>query len=105
MTRIGIKIVGAETGFQQFRRSVALPHRPLAGAKHAYSGRAFFFQCIFEFQLHDIKGFLPTDRSKITFFIILSVFHPQQRLGQAVFAVHDFRQEIAFHAVQPTIDR
>ncbi|MNO88737.1 hypothetical protein D3C76_802000 [compost metagenome] len=41
---------------------------------------------------------------KLALLVILPVGHAQQRLGQAINAVHDFRQEIAFDAVQSAID-
>ncbi|MOA16463.1 hypothetical protein D3C78_1366780 [compost metagenome] len=37
-------------------------------------------------------------------FVVLTVFHAQQRLGQAVVAVHDLRQEVALDAIQAAVD-
>ncbi len=104
VTGVGVDVVGAETGFHQFDRSVAFPHRPLAGAEHADAFRTFIFQRGFVFFFHDIEGLFPAHRGELAFFIKLAVFHAQQGLGESIRAVHDFGQEVALHAVQAAVD-
>ncbi|MNG65590.1 hypothetical protein D3C79_238580 [compost metagenome] len=105
MAGVRIQVIGAQPGFEQFGGGIAFPHRPLAGAEHTHRVGPLLLQSLFEFFGHDVESLFPTDGGELAFFMVLAGSHPQQRLGQAIFAVHDFRQEIAFDAAQPTVDR
>ena len=58
---IGVEIIGAETGLEQLRRSVAFPDRPLAGTEHGHPGRTVGFQGRLPFLGHDVEGLVPAD--------------------------------------------
>jgi two-component system nitrate/nitrite sensor histidine kinase NarX len=51
------------------------------------------------------KACVPGDRRELAVLVELAVLHAQQRLGQAVLAVHDLGQEIALDAVQALVHR
>ena len=53
---------------------------------------------------HDVEGLLPAHRLEFTLLVVHAILHAQQRLVEAVDAVHDFRQEVALDAVQAAID-
>ncbi|MNT17265.1 hypothetical protein D3C72_1524050 [compost metagenome] len=104
VARIGVEVVRAEACLEQLGCGIAFPYGPLARAEHAHRGGAFFLQHALELPLHLVKGALPRDRREVAVLVVLAVLHAQQRLGQAVLAVHDLRQEIALDAVQPLVD-
>ncbi|MNP12744.1 hypothetical protein D3C76_1049940 [compost metagenome] len=103
MAGVGVDVVGAEAGLEQLVRRVAFPHRPLPGAEHAHRGRSLGLESGLELLLHDVEGLVPADRLELALLVVLAILHAQQRVGQAVAAVHDLRQEIALHAVDPAV--
>ena len=116
MAGIGVDVVGAEAGLPQLGRGVAFPHRPLSRAEHAdrrhqlAGGLALIgFQVLGQgglpFLGHDVEGLIPADRRELAVLRVLAVLHAQQRLGQAIVAIHDLGQEVALDAVQSAIDR
>ncbi|MCY1439065.1 hypothetical protein D9M71_552850 [compost metagenome] len=104
MAGVGVDVVAAKAGLHQLVGGVAFPHRPLPGAEHADRFRALVFQCFLVLGGHDVEGLVPTDRLELALLVVLAVAHAQQRLGQAVVAVHDLRQEVALDAVEAAID-
>ncbi|MNO84457.1 hypothetical protein D3C76_757970 [compost metagenome] len=104
MAGVGVDVVAAKAGFHQLVGGVAFPHGPLAGTEHADRFRAFAFECFLVFLRHDVEGLVPRDRLELALLVVLAVAHAQQRLGQAIDAVHDLRQEVALDAVEATID-
>ncbi len=116
VARIGIDVVGAETGLVQLGGGIALEHGPLAGAEHAHTGTEFLrrlalvgFHVLLERGLelfrHDVERLVPADRSELALLVVLAVAHAQQGLGQTVLAIHDLGQEITLDTVQTPIDR
>ncbi len=105
MTRIRVDVVRAETSLEQFRGGIAFPDGPLTRSKHADRFWSFLFQGGFKLLFHHIEGLFPAHRRKLAVFVIAAVFHAQHRLRQTIFTVHDFGQEVAFNAVQTTVDR
>ena len=101
---VGVDVVAAQAGLEQLVRRIAFPDRPLAGAEHADRLRSLGLERGLEFLGHDVEGLLPADRLELALLVELAVLHAQQRAGQAVAAVHDLRQEVALHAVDPAID-
>ena len=104
VARVRVDVVGAEAGLVQLGRRVALPDGVLPRGEDADAARTIRFQGGFPLLGHDVKGLVPGDRGKFAILVVLAVFHAQHWLGQAIFAVHDFRQEIAFDAVEAAID-
>src|SRR5690606_17368469 len=104
MARIGIKVVGTKACFHQLVGGVAFPDGPLAGAEHAYGAWAALLERGLVLLLHDVKGLFPGYRLELALLVVLAVLHPQQRLGQAIAAVHDLRQEVALDAVDAAVD-
>jgi len=105
MARVRIDVVGAETGFHQLGGGVAFPNRPLAGAEHAYAGRALFLQRFLPLLRHDIERFIPADGFELAVLVVNAVGFAQQWLGQAVFAVHDLGKEVPLDAIEPPVHR
>ena len=104
MAGIRIEIVGAEAGLHQLQSGIAFPDRPLPGAEHADPARATLLQRVLEFLRHDVEGFVPRDLCELAVLVVFAGGLAQHRLGEAVVAVHDLGEEIAFYAVQPAID-
>ena len=102
---VGVDVVGAETGLVQLGSRIAFPDRPLAGAEHADRARAVLLERGLPLLGHDVEGLVPADRGELAVLVVLAATHAQQRLSQAVLAVHDLGQEVALDAVQATVDR
>src|SRR5690606_1173696 len=99
-----IKVVGAEAALDQFGRGIGFPDGPLAGAEHGHAVGAGFADRRFDFFRHDIEGLVPAYRGELALLVVLAIFHTQHRRAQAIAAIHDLRQEVAFDAVQAAID-
>jgi hypothetical protein len=89
---------------EELAGGIPLPDRPLARAEHADAGRPLVGQGPLELLGHHVECFVPGDRLELAILGEDAVALAQQRLRQAVGAVHDLRQEIAFDAVQALID-
>ena len=63
-----------------------------------------FLQRGLELLGHDVEGFVPADRRELAVLVVFAVVLAQQRLRQAVLAIHDLGEEIALHAVEAAID-
>ena len=100
----GSRLLDAETGLEQLGGGVAFPDRPLARPEHADAARPAFSQRGLELLRHHVEGFVPGHRREFAVLVVFAVFLAQKRVRQAVVAVHDLGEEIAFHAVQPAID-
>ncbi len=105
VARIGVEVVAAEARLHQLGGGVALPDRPLARAEHRDRLRAVLLQRGLPLLFHDVEGLVPRHRRELAVLVVLAVLHAQQRLGQAVLAVHDLGQEVALDAVQAAVDR
>ena len=105
VARVGVDVVGAKPRLEQFGSGITFPDRPLARAKHADGFGAIGLECGLGFGFHDVKGLIPSDVGKFTVFVKLAVFHAQQRLRQAVFAVHDLAQKVTLDAIEPLVHR
>ncbi|MNY24894.1 hypothetical protein D3C86_1586360 [compost metagenome] len=104
MAGIGVDVVAAKTGFHQFVGRVTFPNRPLPGTEHADRIRAFALQGLLVLFFHNVEGLVPANRLEFALFVELAFGHAQQRLGQAVHAVHDLGEKIALHAIEAAID-
>ena len=104
MPGVGVDVVGAEAGLVELGCRIAFPDRPLPRTEHADAGRAVGLERRFPFLGHDVECLVPTDRRELAVFVVFAVLHAQQRLRQAIGAVHDLRQEVTFDAVQAAID-
>ena len=104
MAGVGVDVVAAQPGLHQLVGRVAFPHRPLAGAEHADGFGTMGLECGLGLLGHDGKRLLPAYRLEFALLVVNAVPHAQQRLGQAVAAVHDLGQEVALDAVQAAVD-
>ncbi|MNG90771.1 hypothetical protein D3C79_496720 [compost metagenome] len=105
MTGVGIQVVGAQARFHQLGGGITFPYGPLTGAEHADGGRPLLLEGGLELLGHDVERLIPADGGEVTVLVELAVGHAQQRLGQTILAIHDFRQEVALDAVEATVDR
>ena len=104
VSRVGIEIVGAESGAHQLGGGVAFPDRGLPGHEHAKRGRSFRLQDALGLLRHHVERLVPGHRGEHAILGVMAVEHAQQRLRQTVGAVHDLGKEVALHAVQASVD-
>ena len=103
VARVGIQVVGPETGFHQLQCRITLPDRPLAGAEHAYCGRPLVLEHALPLLGHHIEGLVPGDALELAVLGVLPILHAQQRRRQPIIPVHDLRQEITLDAVEALV--
>ena len=104
VTGIRVDVVAAQTGLHELGRRVTLVDGVLAGTENGDAGRAKLLQRRLAVLFHFIEGALPADRLELALLVELAILHPQQRLGEAILAVHDLGIEVALDTVQTTID-
>jgi hypothetical protein len=100
---VGIQVVGAPPGLQQFYRGVTLLDGVLAGAHDADTGRPQLTVGPFELALHLIERLLPGDRDKVALLVEAAVLLAQQRLRQAVLAVVDLGVGVTLDAEKTAV--
>ncbi len=105
VARVGVEVVGTETGLEQLVHGVAFVDGPLPGTEHRHSARPLFRVGLAELALHLVEGLLPGHRHELALLVELAVLHPQQGLRQAVLAVEDLAVEVALDAVQSLVHR
>jgi hypothetical protein len=79
VARVGVEVVGAETGLEELGGGIAFPDGPLAGAEHADAGRAVL-QRLLPLLGHQVEGLVPADRYELAVLVVLAVLLTQQRL-------------------------
>ncbi|MCY1341897.1 hypothetical protein D9M69_278650 [compost metagenome] len=103
VTGVGVDVVGTQAGLHQLVGGIAFPDRPLPGTEHADRLGAMLPDRRLVLLGHDVEGLLPGHRQELALLVVGAILHTQERLGQAVAAVHHLRQEIALHAVEAPI--
>ena len=81
MPGIGIDVVRAKAGLEQLGGSIALPHRPLAGAEHAHGIGTLGLKRLFELLCHNVEGSIPRNLLEFAVLSIATILHAQQWLG------------------------
>ena len=104
VARIRIEVVGAKAGLEQLVGRVAFPDRPLARAEHADGAWPAFGQRVLELQRHHVESFVPGNLGEFAVLVVLAVLLAQERMREAIVAVHDFREKISFDAIESAID-
>src|SRR5262249_11060766 len=104
MPCVRIDVVGAEAGLKQFVGRITFPDRPLAGTDHADAAGAFLCEGRLELLRHYVEGFVPGNWGEFAVLVVFAVLLAQERLGEAILAVHDLREKISFDAIEPAID-
>ncbi|CSA61096.1 Uncharacterised protein [Vibrio cholerae] len=79
VTCVGVNVVRTKARFHQLHRRVTFHHCPLARTEHTHAGWAFGFKRSFPFFSHHIKCGIPRDWGEFTVFVVLTIFHAQQR--------------------------
>jgi hypothetical protein len=100
---LGSRLLERKPAFHELGGGIAFPDGPLARAEHAHARRPLVLERSLELFGHGVKGLVPAHGGELAVLVVHTVFHAQERLGQAVLPVHDLGQEVALDAVQAAV--
>src|SRR5262249_48494818 len=89
---------------EQLVGRIAFPDGPLARSEHADAARAAFLERVLELLRHHVEGFVPGNLGELAVLVVFAVLLAQERMGEAIVAVHHLGKKIALYAVEAAID-
>ena len=103
-TRVGVDVVGAETGLEKLGGRVGFGNRVLARADDGHAFGALGLVDASELTFHFVERRLPAHGHELAVLVELAVLHTHQRLREAVLSVENLGVEVALDAVQTAVD-